>query len=385
MINTEKVSTFMDKELVELQTEYLKILPEKIDQIYELSIDLEKKKNFNQSLTLLKGIIHSIKGSAGSYEINFLSNLCHKFEDQIDSFEQGKSDISKFFLFIDLMRKYLDLFNPGEENDDSDFINKLDLLTTVDPSSKISDKKVDLSRKVLGISFDKFISNGIRLALSKFKVELTVLETQEELKNLKGQEGFEQLFIDESAQELLPLIELWKKEKILKDQSQIYLIISNEKNYLPNINIKLLNKSHLLIRDIKNAFQKKSEYIKVFPKKILLVDDDKSLHPLFQKAFKNFNQIKTITASSSNEAFNLINNGDIDLLILDLMMPEISGKDMFKILQEKGNQIPIIFLTGLSRPEEIKELTDLGAKGVISKPFKIGSLAGQIIDIWGKN
>ena len=65
------------------------------------------------------------------------------------------------------------------------------------------------------------------------------------------------------------------------------------------------------------------------------------------------------------------------------MMPEISGKEMFKILRDKGNQIPIIFLTGLSKPEEIKELTDLGAKGVISKPFKIGALAGQIIDIWG--
>jgi hypothetical protein len=37
------------------------------------------------------------------------------------------------------------------------------------------------------------------------------------------------------------------------------------------------------------------------------------------------------------------------------------------------------------KSEEIKELTNLGAKGVIAKPFKMGTLAGQIIEIWGKN
>ena len=373
----------MDKELIELQTEYLKTLPEKLDQIYELSIDLDKKKNFNQSLTQLKGIIHSIKGSAGSYEINFLSNLCHKFEDQIGYIESGKADISKTFLFIDLMREYLDFFIPGEESDDSNFINKLKLLSLGDLPSGVSDKKADILKKVLGISFDKFTCDAIGLALSKYKAELTIIQNQEEVKKLKGKEGFDQLFLDESSQELLSLLPQWKKENTLKDHSPIYLIISKGNIYLPTGNIKLLNKSHHLIRDIKSAFQTKSDALIELPKNILLVDDDESLHPLFQRAFKEFKQIKITTASSSNEAFNIINNGDIDLLILDLMMPDISGKDMYKILQDKGNKIPIIFLTGLSKPEEIKELTDLGAKGVISKPFKIGALAGQIIDIWG--
>lgn len=375
----------MDKELIELQTEYLKTLPEKLDQIYELSIDLDKKKNFNQSLTQLKGFIHSIKGSAGSYEINFLSNLCHQFEDQIGYIESGKSDISKNFLFIDLMREYLDFFIPGEESDDSNFINKLKLLSLGDLPSGVSDKKADISKKVLGISFDKFIYDAIGLALSKYKAEVTLIQNQEEVKKLKGKEGFDQLFLDESAQELLSLLPQWKKENTLKDHSPIYLIISKGNIYLPTGNIKLLNKSHHLIRDIKSAFQTKSDALIELPKNILLVDDDESLHPLFQKAFKEFKQIKITTASSSNEAFNIINNGDIDLLILDLMMPDISGKDMYKILQDKGNKIPIIFLTGLSKPEEIKELTNLGAKGVIAKPFKMGTLAGQIIEIWGKN
>jgi two-component system, OmpR family, response regulator len=374
----------MDKELIELQTEYLKTLPEKLDQIYELSIELNKKKNFNQSLTLLKGIIHSIKGSAGSYEIIFLSNLCHKFEDQIANLETEKSDISKIFLFIDLMREYLDFFIPGEESDDSEFINRLKLLSSGDLSTGVQEKKPDITKKVLGISFDKFITSAIQLALSKFKAELTIIETLEDVKKLKGDEQFDQLFLDESAQELLSLIPQWKKEKTLKEGSSFYLINSNRNIYLPINNIKPLYKSHHLIKEIKSAFQKKSDSLIELPKNILLVDDDESLHPLFQRAFKDFSQIKINTASSSNAAFNIINKGGIDLLILDLMMPEISGKEMYKILQNKGNKIPIIFLTGLSKPEEIKELTDLGAKGVITKPFKIGSLAGQIIEIWGK-
>ena len=116
--------------------------------------------------------------------------------------------------------------------------------------------------------------------------------------------------------------------------------------------------------------------------KILLVDDDESLHPLFQKAFKDFKLIEIKTISSSKGALELINQESFDLLILDLMMPDINGKQMLEILNEKGYQIPIIFLTGLSKPEEIRDLTATGAKGVITKPFKIGNLAGQIMNIW---
>lgn len=374
----------MDKELIELQREYLKALPEKLDQIYELVLNLEKGKNFKESLTYLKGIIHSIKGSAGSYEISFLSEVCHKFEDQLDDLEDGKSDTSKSFLFIELIRGYLDFFNPGELSDNSEFEQKLNTLTSNKTDLNLSEKKTDGQKNILVISFDKFISDGVRLSLTKFKTLLTFIQDKNEIKNLGRDVKYDQLFIDESAQEFLSSISNWEEDGILKKNSKIFFITSSEVLKFPDKKIIPIIKSHLLLRNLQIAFQKDIEIIKEAPKKILLVDDDESIHPIFKKAFKNSKEIEIITKSSSKEALQILDIGGIDLLILDLMMPEINGVEVFKILKEKKNQIPVIFLTGISKPAEIKELIDLGAKGVISKPFKMGNLAGQIMEIWSK-
>ena len=173
----------MDTELIELQSEYLKILPEKLDQIYELVLKLDKKENIKESISDLKGIIHSIKGTSGSYEINFLSDLCHKFEDQIESLEAGKSEVSKSFLFIDLMREYLDFFTPGENSSNEDFFKKLNaLIGNLEVETK---KKVDLRKKILVISFDNFIDDSIFLALSKFDTEIIPIKKLEDLKRPK--------------------------------------------------------------------------------------------------------------------------------------------------------------------------------------------------------
>lgn len=372
----------MDKELIELQTEYLKGLPEKLDQIYELVLNLEKKKNYRESLNSLKGIIHSIKGSSGSYEIHFLSELCHKFEDQIASLEEGKSDTSKSFLFIDLMREYLDFYNPEEKNDGPEFNKRLDLLSSKNTDFKLIEKNSNDLKNILVISYDKFISEAVRLSLSKYKVNISLIENKNETEILNGKINFDQIFIDESAHALLPTICNWRNDGTFKKPIKIFFISSSKNFNLPTNKIILLNKSHLLIRDLKNAFHKETELSKEAPKKILLVDDDESLHPLFKKAFSDFKETEVITASSSKEAFKIIENGSIDLLILDLMMPEINGIEILKTLKNQKNQIPIIFLTGISKSDEIKELMDLGAKGVISKPFKIGLLAGQIMNIW---
>ena len=367
----------MDTELIELQSEYLKSIPEKLDQIYELVLKLDKKENVKESISDLKGIIHSIKGTSGSYEINFLSDLCHKFEDQIESLEGGKSDVSKSFLFIDLMREYLDFFTPGENSSNEDFLKRLNnLIGNLAVETKA---KIDLRKKILVISFDNFIDEAVFLALSKFNTEI---EPIKKLKDLKDQKGFDFLFLDESAIEILDSIPSLIKKGLLKNPDKIFFLRSSENVKFLGKDINYLNKSYKIIKDLRDAF--KSVPSKKSPNTILIVDDDESLHPLFSMAFKKFPSIKILISSSSKDALKKIEQGNIDLLMLDLMMPEINGKELFEMVRKKELKIPIIFLTGLSKPEEVKELIDLGAQGVITKPFKVPNLAGQIMDIWYK-
>ncbi len=367
----------MDTELIELQSDYLKSLPEKLDQIYELVLKLDKRENVKESIAYLKGIIHSIKGTSGSYEINFLSDLCHKFEDQIESLEKGESEVSKSFLFIDLMREYLDFFTPGENSSDEDFLKRLNILIgnlNVEPKVKI-----DLRKKILVISLDNFIDEAVFLALSKFNTEIISIK---KLEDLKGQKGIDFLFLDESAMEILDSIPSLIKKGLLKNPDKIFFLRSSENVKFLGKSINSLNKSYKIIKDIRDVF--KSVPTKKNPNSILIVDDDESLHPLFLMAFKKFSLIKITISSNSKDALKKIEQGNFDLLLLDLMMPEINGKEIFEMVRKKGFKIPIFFLTGLSKPEEIKELTDLGAQGVITKPFKIPNLAGQIMDLWYK-
>ncbi len=356
----------MDEELSQLQTEYLRGLPEKIDLIYELLLNLEKNIETNSTLTNLKGIIHSIKGTSGSYEMTFLSDLCHKFEDQIESLEEGKSQISKSFLFIDLMREYLENFTPGEETDLSTLDVKLKLLSGENKEIK---KNPDIKKKIIVISHDQFIEDAISLALSKQNLEKILIKKPEDL---KGKDDVEMIFIDESAKNYLNYLSPIKPKKIifLKSKDNVLLL---EKKITP------LEKSYKLIRDIKKEFFENPK--KELFNSILIVDDDESLHPLFKKGLKDF---KLKILSSSKEALKYLEKEKVDLILLDWMMPELNGKQLLEEIRKNGIQIPIIFLTGLSKPEEIQELKRLDAQGVITKPFKLSELSGQVMEIWYK-
>ncbi|MGN1141379.1 MAG: response regulator transcription factor [Oliverpabstia sp.] len=101
---------------------------------------------------------------------------------------------------------------------------------------------------------------------------------------------------------------------------------------------------------------------------ILVIDDDKHirrfLHAvLTQAGYKDF------CASSAREALGIMEESRIDLIILDIMMPEMDGCSFAKLLRDCKNNVPILMLSAKQMPEDIKNGFLSGTDDYMTKPF----------------
>ena len=101
-------------------------------------------------------------------------------------------------------------------------------------------------------------------------------------------------------------------------------------------------------------------------KKILVVEDDNTIHKLIEETLKKENYLVK-NAYSGTEALTIIKNDNIDLILLDLMLPGIDGEDIIKKINKT---IPIIVISAKTSPiDKAKVLLD-GANDYITKPFE---------------
>ncbi len=119
-------------------------------------------------------------------------------------------------------------------------------------------------------------------------------------------------------------------------------------------------------------------------KKILYVEDEADIQAIAQIALEAVGGFEVVMASSCNEALRALENFSPDLLLLDVMMPEIDGPTTLQNIRKIADfsQTPAIFMTARVMPDEIKVLRQQGALDVIAKPFDPMELANQIKQIW---
>jgi two-component system phosphate regulon response regulator OmpR len=102
---------------------------------------------------------------------------------------------------------------------------------------------------------------------------------------------------------------------------------------------------------------------------ILIVDDDNRILKLLKK-FLSQNNYLVSTSTSTSEAINLLSNFTYDLIILDVMMPEITGLEFATKIKASGSIMPIVMLTALSEPEDKIRGLEAGANDYVTKPFE---------------
>ena len=119
-------------------------------------------------------------------------------------------------------------------------------------------------------------------------------------------------------------------------------------------------------------------------KKILYIEDEADIQKIARLALETVGGFEVMICGSGAEALEKAPAFAPDIVLLDVMMPGMDGPDtlveMMKI--ETLKDTPSIFLTAKALPAEVERYRDLGALGVIAKPFDPMALADKVKEIW---
>ena len=111
--------------------------------------------------------------------------------------------------------------------------------------------------------------------------------------------------------------------------------------------------------------------------RILIVEDEPAMRMGLKDNFE-FESYEVEMAVDGQEGLEKVKNGTFDLIVLDVMMPKMSGFDVCKALRKMGIMTPIVFLTAKS--EEIDKVLglELGADDYLTKPFSLRELLARV-------
>ncbi|MBS0289660.1 MAG: response regulator [Proteobacteria bacterium] len=118
--------------------------------------------------------------------------------------------------------------------------------------------------------------------------------------------------------------------------------------------------------------------------KIMLAEDDDNIREIAERLLTKLNNLEVTSCASGQELLDTVIKEKPQLILLDVMMPEMDGLTTFKRLKEMNEvkDIPVIFSTARVMPNQVKEYLNLGAIGVIAKPYEPKIFGDTIQKIW---
>ncbi len=119
-------------------------------------------------------------------------------------------------------------------------------------------------------------------------------------------------------------------------------------------------------------------------KRIMYVDDDLDLQDIVRLGLETRGGFTVTCCDTGNQALEEIKIFKPDLVILDMVLPGMSGLQLLERMRELRGVpwIPVIFLTSKISPQQVEEYKDLGVIGVINKPLNPLELRHQVREIW---
>lgn len=116
--------------------------------------------------------------------------------------------------------------------------------------------------------------------------------------------------------------------------------------------------------------------------RVLAVDDDPKILKMIHTVLSSEEGLEVATAESGFQAGVKVSNWIPDIILLDMLMPEMNGFEVCKQLKsdEKTKDIPIIAVTVLKDPKETKKMFSCGITDYLSKPFKAQDLLKKVRD-----
>lgn len=119
----------------------------------------------------------------------------------------------------------------------------------------------------------------------------------------------------------------------------------------------------------------------------ILIVDDSTTNIVLLEAILDEKGYKIETALNAKEAYNVIEKNTPDLILLDLLMPKISGFDFLEEIrkEEKASKIPVIVVSALTDEENIERIMSMGAIDFVKKPIDLQYLVDKVEDVLQNN
>jgi len=110
---------------------------------------------------------------------------------------------------------------------------------------------------------------------------------------------------------------------------------------------------------------------------VLVVDDEPNIRELVQVALK-FHGCSVTTAATGKDALRQAETGHPDLIVLDVMLPDLDGFEVCRRLRAAGNEVPVIFLTARDTSSDTVTGLALGGDDYVTKPFSVEALVARV-------
>ena len=113
-------------------------------------------------------------------------------------------------------------------------------------------------------------------------------------------------------------------------------------------------------------------------RQILIVDDDEDLRDSLRDQLALYDEFQIATAATAAEGLEAARSGHLDLVLFDVGLPDMDGREAVKQLRRNGFKAPIVMLTGNTTDSDQILGLDAGANDYIAKPFKFAVLLARI-------
>ena len=112
-------------------------------------------------------------------------------------------------------------------------------------------------------------------------------------------------------------------------------------------------------------------------KQILIVDDDPSVQDVLSEIVSTYG-LGALVAVSAKEAIATLASQKVDVILLDISMPDIAGDQFLSFIRKKGFQVPVVVVSGQVDEEMEKRLKEAGISGIVRKPFEVADVIDAV-------
>lgn len=102
---------------------------------------------------------------------------------------------------------------------------------------------------------------------------------------------------------------------------------------------------------------------------VMIVDDVKLMRKMLIAFLQELGYVNFVEACDGREALQQFESNSIDIIFLDIVMPDMNGIEALRTLKSINNEVPVIMLSSIAESETVQECIDTGASGYLNKPL----------------